>query len=399
MIDFHAFDARARPIRIALKLALALVPIAVVFGAVPFLTLKHGKAAPTPAAATTPAVPVTAGPAVARDLPIWFVGVGSVTPLNVVNVKVRVDGQLDRVAFTEGQDVHAGDLLAQIDPRPFAAQLKQARANLAKDQATLANARVDHARFTKLASMGAAPSQNVDTLKAQVAALEATVNADQALIDNAQLQLDFTTLTSPLDGRVGLRLIDPGSIVHQTDMNGLVTVTQMQPISVIFTLPQDSLPDVLAASSAGKLIVDAYTRDGTKGLARGELVFIDSQVDPASGQFKLKARFQNPDRALWPGEFVMARILVRTEANITVVPARAVLRGQNGTYVYAVKPDKTVEVRPVTTGVTVEGVTAVLSGLAAGDTVVVSGQARLTAGVKVEVTPADVAAASPGTAS
>jgi multidrug efflux system membrane fusion protein len=388
MIDVDPPQPRTRPVRLGLTTALALGLIAASV-AVAVLFLHRGRAAPAVAAA--PAVPVTAGPVAVRDLPIWFSGIGSVTPLNVVNVKVRVDGQLERVAFTEGQEVRAGDLLAQIDPRPFAAQLKQAQANLAKDRAQLANARVDFARFTKLASMGAAPSQNVDTLKAQVAALEATVDADEAMIDSARLQLGFTTITSPLDGRVGLRLLDPGSIVHATDANGLVTVTQMQPIAVIFTLPQDDLPDLLAASSVGKVTVDAYTRDGTRDLAQGELVFIDSQVDPANGQIKLKALFQNPDRALWPGEFVTARVLVRTEPNVTVVPARAVLRGQTGTFVYAVKPDSTVEVRPVTTGVSVDGVTAIVSGLTAGEAVVVSGQARLVEGAKVDAQPPSVA--------
>lgn len=390
MAEFRAWDVR----RGGIKLALALVPIAAVIGVIPFLVLHHGKAAPV--AAVAPGVPVTAGEVTVRDLPIWFGGIGSVTPLNVVNVKVRVDGQLDRVDFIEGQDVHTGDVLAQIDPRPFAAQLKQAQANLAKDQAQLANAHVDFARFTKLAGMGAAPSQNVDTLRAQVASLEATVAADAAMVETARLQLDFTTVSSPLNGRVGLRLIDPGSIVHQTDANGLVTVTQMQPIAVIFTLPQDNLQDLLLASSAGKLTVEAYTRDGAKELAKGELVFIDSQVDPTNGQFKLKALFQNPDRALWPGEFVVARVLVRTEPNVTVVPAQAVLHGQAGTYVYAVTPDRTVEVRPVTTGATVEGVTAVRSGLATGDTVVISGQARLSNGAKVDASPASAAASPAG---
>ena len=341
-------------------------------------------------------VPVTVGPVTTRDLSIWLSGLGSVQPLNAVTVKVRVDGQLDRVGFAEGRDVHKGDLLAQIDPRPFQAQLKLAQANLAKDLAQLANARVDLARFSKLASMGASASQNVDTLKAQVAALTATAQADQATIDTAQLQLEFTRVTSPIDGRVGLRLVDPGSIVHASDVGGLVTVTQMQPISVVFSLPQDELPGILKAASRGMPTVEVFSRDGTQSLARGELVFIDSQVDQTNGEVRLKAAFANDDRLLWPGEFVTAYLRVRTERNATVVPARAVLRGQNGSYVYVLKADRTVEARPVKTGATVDDLTAVVLGVVPGETVVFSGQSRLAPGAKVDAKKAPGAAAVAG---
>lgn len=337
----------------------------------------------SPSGVLPAAVPVVVSAAATRDLPIWLTGVGSVQPLNVVTVKVRVDGQLDSVAFTEGQEVHAKDLLAQIDPRPFQAQVKQAEANLDKDQAQLASAKVELARFTKLASLGASPSQNVDTFRAQAAALAATVEADQALLDTARLQLGFTTITSPIDGRVGLRLVDPGSIVHATDTTGLVTVTQMQPITVIFSMPQDSLPDIRAAMESGKPTVMAGSRDGTRNLAQGELVFVDSQVDPATGQVKLKALFANDKRILWPGEFVSARVLVKIDRNATVVPATAILRSQDGVYVYVLKPDQTVEVRPAKIGPTVDGVTSVLAGLTPGETVVVEGQSRLSPGAKV----------------
>lgn len=339
--------------------------------------------AQSPSGVLPTAVPVVVDAAATRDLPIWLTGVGSVQPLNVVTVKVRVDGQLNSVAFTEGQEVHAKDLLAQIDPRPFQAQVKQAEANLDKDQAQLASAKVELARFTKLASLGASPSQNVDTFRAQAAALAATVEADQALLDTARLQLGFTTITSPIDGRVGLRLVDPGSIVHATDTTGLVTVTQMQPITVIFSMPQDSLPDIRAAMESGKPTVMAGSRDGTRNLAQGELVFVDSQVDPATGQVKLKALFANDKRTLWPGEFVSARVLVKIDRNATVVPATAILRSQDGVYVYVLKPDQTVEVRPAKIGPTVDGVTSVLAGLTPGETVVVEGQSRLSPGAKV----------------
>jgi multidrug efflux system membrane fusion protein len=341
-------------------------------------------------------VPVTVDRATSWDLPIWLDGIGAAQPLNVVTVKVRVDGQLDRVAFTEGQEVHAGDLLAQIDPRPFKAQLKQAEANRTKDQAQLANAKVDLTRFTKLTSLGAAPSQNVDTLKAQVASLEATVEADEAMVDTARLQLGFTSVSSPIDGRVGLRLADPGSIVHATDPNGLVTVTQMEPIAVLFSLPQDDLPEVLSAVAKGKLSVAAYTRDGSRNLAQGELVFVDSQVDQSNGQVRLKATFANPDRSLWPGEFISARLLVRTDRNVTVIPSRAVQHGQAGTYVYVLKADQTVELRPVKTGSIVDGVTALLAGVSPGETVILDGQSRLNPGAKVDAKEQPAAEASTG---
>ena len=378
------------------RVAVLLLPLLIAITAGGYAVMTGPWAYPNATVAAGPAaVPVIVGAATTRDLPIWVSGVGSVQPLNAVTVKVRVDGQLERVAFTEGQEVRAGDLLAQIDPRPFQAQLKQAEANLAKDEAQLANAKVDLARFTKLASMGASPSRNVDTEKTQVASLEATVQADQAVIDTARLQLGFTSVTSPLDGRVGLRLVDPGSIVHATDPNGLVTVTQMQPIAVLFSLPQDDLPDIRAAISQGAPTVEALTRDGARSLAQGELAVVDSQIDPANGQVRLKATFANADRSLWPGEFVSARLLVRTDRNATVVPARAVLRGQNGAYIYVLEGDQTVEVRPVTTGPTVNGFTAVLSGLSPGETVVVDGQSRLAPGTKAAVKQATAAPAYP----
>lgn len=340
------------------------------------------------------AVPITDGRAEVRDVPIWLSGIGSVQPLNAVTVKVRVDGQLERVAFTEGQDVRAGDLLAQIDPRPFQAQLKQAQANKAKDEAQLANARLDLARFASLESRGNASRQNVDTQKAQVAALEATVDADQAAIDMAALQLDFSTIRAPLDGRAGLRLVDPGTIVRATDPGGLVTITQMQPIAVSFTVSQDDLPDILAAMARGAVVVVAYDRAGERPLARGRLVFVDSQVEQATGQVKLKAAFDNADRALWPGEFVNAHVQVKIVSGATVVPATAIQRGQEGTYVFRIKPDDTVEVEPVTVGGVSGGAAIVAGGLSPGDRVVVDGQYRLQPGSRIEARPAPAIPAS-----
>jgi multidrug efflux system membrane fusion protein len=365
------------------------------FGLVPDRGASPQAVAASPAArAEAPAVPVTEGRVETRDVPIWLSGIGSVQPLNAVTVKVRVDGQLDRVAFTEGQDVRKGDVLAQIDPRSFRAQLKQAQANKSKDEAQFANARLDLERSTRLEAKGAASKQSLDTQQAQVAALGATVEADQAAIEMAQLQLEFSTITAPLSGRTGLRLVDPGTVVHASDANGIVTITQMQPIAVMFSVSQDELPDVLAAMGGGDPVVVAYTRGGERPLATGKLVFVDSQVDQGSGHVKLKALFDNTDRALWPGEFVDARVQVATINAATVVPAKAVERGQNGTYVFRIKPDDTVEVCPVTVRHVTEGIAIIAEGLAPGDRIVVDGQYRLQPGAHVEPRKATPASGS-----
>jgi len=313
-----------------------------------------------------------------------------VQALNAVTVKVRVDGQLDHVAFTEGQDVHKGDVLAQIDPRPFRAQLKQAQANKAKDEAQLANGRLDLDRSLTLEAKGVATKQTLDTQRSQVAALEATLEGDQAAIEMCQLQLEFSTVTAPLSGPAGLRLVDPGTVVHASDANGLVTITQMQPIAVLFTASQDELPDVLAAMCRGDPVVVAYTRGGDRPLACGKLVFVDSQVDQSTGHIKLKALFDNASRALWPGEFVDARVQVATVKAATVVPAKAIERGQNGTYVYRIKPDNSVEVSSVTVGHVAEGIAIIANGLVSGDRIVVDGQYRLQPGARVEPRQATV---------
>jgi multidrug efflux system membrane fusion protein len=358
---------------------IALVLIVVVAVGALFLRQRAGGSAT--AAVPPPAVPVTVARPHYQDLAVWIDAVGTVQALNVVNVKVRVDGQLQRVAFIEGTDVRRGDLLAQIDPRPFKAQLAGAVANLAKDDAQLTNAKVNLERFQKLASLGAAPAQNVDTFRAQVAQLEAAMQGDRAMIETARLNVDFTSVRSPLDGRVGMRLVDPGSIVHASDPSGLVTVTQMDPIAVVFSLPQDDLPTVLAAK--GTLKVDAYTRTNAQRLGEGELAVVDNQIDATTGQVRLKALFANAQRTLWPGELVAVRILVRTDHHALVVPTRAVLRGQDGPYVYVVNPDSTVEARPVKVDASVDGVSAIDSGIGAADSIVLDGQARLAPGTKV----------------
>ncbi len=334
------------------------------------------------------AIPVTLGVVEQRDVPVHLTGIGSVEPLNQVTVKVRVDGQLESVAFTEGQDVRAGSVLAEIDPRPFEAQLKLAEANKAKDEAQLANAKLDLARFQTLETRGAATQQSLDTARAQTAELAAAVAADQAAVDMAALQLEFTTVKAPLDGRAGLRLVDPGSIVHASDSGGLVTITQMQPIAAIFSLSQDDLPAILAAMARGEVDVSAYSRDGDRLLAAGKLVFVDSQVDQATGQVRLKAQFDNRDRSLWPGEFISARVQVRVIKNATVAPASALEQGQSGAYVYRVKPDDSVELAPVTVELVSGPLAVIAAGLAPKDRVVVDGQYRLKPGAHIEARPA-----------
>lgn len=330
------------------------------------------------------AVPVVVDSVTVRDLPIWRSAIGAVQSLKSVNVKVRVDGQLTSVAFTEGQDVRAGDLLAEIDSRPYKAQLKQAQANRLKDLAQLGSTHVDLDRASKLADIGAGPTQTVDTLRAQVASLEATIEADQAAIDTAQLNLSFTRITAPFDGRTGQRLMDPGSIVHVSDGSGLVSVTQILPIAVTFSLPQDDLGEILQGQSAAPLIVAVESRDGSRHLADGKLVFIDNQIQTGSGQILLKAEFPNANHALWPGQFVSARLLLRTDRNVMVVPSRAIQHSQKGSFVYTVSAQGKAEMQPVKTGADVDGFTALLSGTSPGDKIVVDGQSRLSPGSQVE---------------
>lgn len=349
-----------------------------------------GRSAVAPAAPAA-AIPVTLGKATVRDLPNTRSGVGSVTPLRVVDVKARVDGQVQRLAFVEGSDVKAGDSLASIDPRPYQAQLAQAQAAYQKDTAQLVNARADNSRANRLITSGAGTVQAADTTKSQVAVLEAAIAGDQAVIDMARLNLGFAEVTAPIAGRVGLRQVDEGAIVHAGDASGIVTITQMSPIAVVFSLPQDDLPDVIAGQGQGELPVAVDSRDGSRHLADGRLTVIDSQVDGATGMIKLKAEFANDGRSLWPGELVTARVLVRTDRNATVVPSGAVQNGQTGSYVFTVKPDGTVAVAPVRTGRTVDGDTALLSGVAPGQEVVLDGQSRLTEGARVVAVTADAA--------
>ncbi|SNB66612.1 membrane fusion protein, multidrug efflux system [Arboricoccus pini] len=368
--------------------ALRLSIVVLLIGAAAAYGVWHDRSQAKPTPPPAASYPVTIAAVTKKDLPIWLSAIGSVQPFKVVDVKVRVDGQLTRVTFTEGQDVHQGDQLAEVDPRPYEAQLAQAEANLARDKAQATNAQVDLTRASKLAKIGAAASQNVDTLLAQVASTTATVKADQAAVDIAKLNLSYTNITSPIDGRTGMREVDAGSILHASDLTGLVKVTQLSPISVEFALSQDDLPAIMQAFQAGDVSVAIDTRDGTQHLADGKLVFIDSQVQAASGQIILKASFANADRSLWPGEFVTARLLVKTDIQATVVPSQAVQRGQQANFVYVVKSDNTIEARKVETAHSVDGYTEV-SGVTPQELVVLTGHPRLKPGVKVEPITAD----------
>jgi multidrug efflux system membrane fusion protein len=340
-------------------------------------------------AAVNQSVPVSVAPARQQDMPVYLVGLGSVTPLNAVSVKSRVDGQLVQVAFKEGQHVKKGQLLAIIDPRPFEVQLSQAQATLFRDQAQLRDARLNYQRFKGLLEQsGAMSQQQVDTQAALVDQYEGAVRNDRAQIDSAKLQLTYCHVTSPIDGRIGLRLVDPGNIVHASDANPLLVVTQLEPITVIFTLPEDQLPSVSKRMRTGTLQVEAYSRDNQTKLETGRLLTIDNEIDQSTGTGRLKAQFNNTDEQLWPNQFVNVRLLLETRKNSIVVPAAAVQRGPQGTYVYVVKPDKTVDLRPVTVAISQNNMTAIATGLSPNDLVVTDGQDKLHAGSIVETRPA-----------
>jgi len=330
-------------------------------------------------------VPVAVAKAEVRDLPIILTGLGSVDAYNTVAVKSRIDGQLVKVSFREGQEVKEGDLLAQIDPRPYEVQLSQTQATLFKDQSALKDAKVNLDRFQQLFKDGVIPKQQLDTQDSLVGQLEGAVRADQAQVDNVRLNLVYTRITAPVGGRVGLRQVDVGNIVHASDPNGLLIITQLQPIAVIFSLPQDQLQTVVQHMRNGRLQVEAYSRDDQTKLATGTLLTIDNQIDVTTGTGKLKAVFDNRDRSLWPNQFVNVHLLLEVRKNNTVVPAAAIQRGPQGTYVFTVKPDKTAEMRNVSISFSQGNYTAVTQGVQPGDLVVTDGQDKLQPGTKVEI--------------
>lgn len=328
--------------------------------------------------------PVVAVPATKGDLPIYLTGLGTVTPLNNVTVRSRVDGQIDDIKFEEGQTVKQGDLLIQIDPRPFQVQLAQAEGQMAKDQAALKNGEVELDRYKQAAD--AIPKQQIDTQQAAVDQFAAAVKVDQGQVDTAKLQLTYARITAPITGRIGLRAIDRGNIIHASDASGLALITQLQPISVVFTLPQDVIPQLMKRMSSGtELEVDAYDRDIQNKLASGKLSAVDNQVDPTSGTIRMKGQFENKDMSLFPNQFVNARLLVDTRRGATLVPAAAIQRGPDSQFVYVVKPDETVEVHNVTVGPTEGEQTVIEEGVQPGDVVVTDGVDKLQPGAKVSV--------------
>ena len=353
-------------------------------------------AAPGVPAAVTPGVPVDVASASRTDVPVYLDGLGTVQAYNTATVKTRVDGEIQKVRFVEGQTVHAGDVLVEIDPRPLQAQYDQVVAKKAQDEAQLVNAKLDLHRYQRLLSTNAASRQQADTQAATVAGLEATVRADQGAIDAAKVQLDYTTITAPFNGVAGIRQIDPGNIVHATDTNGIVVVTQMQPISVIFTLPEKDLAAISAAMRAGPVVVSATAPDNNTELDRGTVLLIDNEIDQTTGTIRLKAVFQNSRRTLWPGQFVNVRLLLHTDHDVITVPSAAVEHGPDGLFAYRVKRNNTVERRALKVGENSGAVTVIKKGLQDGDRVVTAGQYGLDQGTRIA--PAGTAASGTKTA-
>ncbi len=334
-------------------------------------------------------VSVAAAPAKIQDVPVYLTGLGNVVGYNTVVVKSRIDGQLVEVPIREGQEVQKGQLLALIDPRPYQVALNQAQANLYKDKAALEDARLNAKRYADLSKEGVISRQQYDTQASASGQLEGAVQADQAAIDNAKLNLVYTRITAPISGRVGLRQVDPGNMVHASDQNGMFVITQLQPIAVLFTLPEDQLPEVAKQMRGQPLKVEAYSRDDQTSLGTGTLLTIDNQIDPTTGTGRLKAEFANKDRTLWPNQFVNVRLLLDVRKNNVTVPAAAIQRGPQGTYVYLAKNDNTAEMRPVQVAYMTGTVAAIGNGLNAGEVVITDGQDKLQTGSKIEVRAAN----------
>ena len=338
------------------------------------------------AAPRAPAVPVSVAPVEKADFPVYLTGLGTVQGFNTVQVRTRVDGQIDKIAFTEGQMVKQGDLLVEIDPRPFQAALDQAKAKKSQDEANLANANLDLQRYTKLGEF--ATRQQTDTQRSTVAQLTAQIAADEAAIANAQTQLDYTQVKSPITGVAGLRQVDIGNIVNASTQTGIVTISQVEPITVIFTAPEDQLPYISEGQKTDALKVIAFTTDGKKTLAEGKLAVINNQVDTTSGTIRLKAVFDNKEHTLWPGQSVSTRLLVRTLKDATIVPDDAVQHSTNGLYAYTVSQDNKAEVRKIKVSYSIDGRSVIDEGLSPGQQVITGGQYKVQPGGLVSTTVA-----------
>jgi multidrug efflux system membrane fusion protein len=328
---------------------------------------------------------VTEGKVATEDVPVFLNGIGTVQASNMVTIKSRVDGQITAVNFAEGQEVKAGDRLFQIDPRPFQATLEQVSATKAKDEAQLSAAQLDLQRYSALVGPGYQTRQSYDTQKALVAQLQAALKGDQAQIDAAQLNLNYADIRAPIDGRLGARLVDAGNMVHASDTNGLVTIAQLKPIFVSFTLAQTNLDTIREHQAEGALVVKAYPSAGGDLLAEGKLTLIDNAIDQATGTIRMKASFPNKDERLWPGEFVSLRLILYTRKNVATVPSQTVQVGPNGNYAYVITSDDKAERRPVEVASVQDGIAVISKGLNAGERIVVDGQYRLTEGARVKV--------------
>jgi membrane fusion protein, multidrug efflux system len=342
-----------------------------------------GPGRPKQAQKPTP-VPVTFATAQKADYPVYLNGLGTVQPFDTVTVRSRVDGEVTSVAFKQGQIVKEGDILVQIDPRPYQAALDQAIAKKAQDEATLANAQIDLQRYVSLANQNAGTRQQLDTQKALIDQLNAQIKGDQGAIDNAQTQVIYTTIRSPLTGRAGFRLIDPGNIVHAADTTGIVTIVRMQPISIVFTAPEEDLPRINQALANGTVAATAFSSDGLRTLAQGKLALLNNAVDQASGTISMKASFDNKDNALWPGLSVTTRLLVDTLKQVTVVPEDAVQRGPNGLFTFVIGDDNKVQIRQIKVAQEGHGQSVISDGISPGQKVVTAGQYRLQQGTLVD---------------